>query len=184
MARKRGVRITVAVEDHALDRFAWLVLKELGFGNREVYIRSDYPKRGAGSGKQYVEERCREEIVTFRGKRHENVALLLATEADEQTVAERARALDAQAIAAGQPRRGPNERMVYWIPKWHIETWGLHLTGMPVREDAPCKDQADRVDWRRASRGFVAEYRARKGEIIATLDSLATACDETRRLGV
>jgi hypothetical protein len=174
----------VVVEDQALDRFAWLVLKELGFSSREVFIRSDYPKRGGGSGKQYVEDRYRVEIVTFRGKRHENVALLLATEADAQAVVDRARSLDAQALAAGQPRRGPDDRIVYWIPKWHIETWGLHLTGVPVREDAPCKDKADRVDWREASRSFVAEYHARKSMNFTTLDSLATAYDETHRLGV
>ncbi len=184
MARKQSVRIVAVVEDRSLDRFVWHTLKSFGFSAGKVDIREDYPRRGAGSGKQYVEDRYCQEIVTFRQKSRENVALLLGTEADEQSVGERTQELDDRIAAAGRPPRHPDERIVYWIPKHHVETWGLHLTGTRVDEVTLYKKEATNVDWPEAGRNFVREYRKSKLGEIETLDSLKQAYRETGRLNV
>ncbi len=181
MGRKQGVDIVAIVEDQALARFVFKALKAFGYDRHKIRIRPDYP-RGEGSGKQYVELKYREEIRTFRQKSRENRALLLGTDADEQSVEERVRVLNAQMSKANQEPRGFDERIVYWIPKWHVETWGLHLTGTVVQEDVPYKNRSKSVDWREAGRRFFGEYHKSKSGDIETLDSLKTAYGETRRL--
>ncbi len=73
-----------------------------------------------------------------------------------------------------------------WIPKWHVETWGLYLTGTgDVDEYTRYKHLAAFIDWRQAGKGFVSEYRQSKQQpSLETLSSLRIAYGETRRLGV
>lgn len=184
MGRKQSVGIVAVVEDRQLERFVRRTLEALGFDRNKVRILEDYPKGGGGSGKQYVEGAYQKEIVTFRQKSRENRALLLGSDADEQTVRERAHALDARISEVSQAPRGSDERIVYWILKWHVQTWGLHLTGTKVQEDVPYKNQAKSIAWREAGNEFVHEYQNSRSGNIETLDSLKTAYGETRRLGV
>lgn len=178
MRRKQGMRIVAIVEDRQLERFVRRALEAFGFDRNTVRVREDYPRGGAGSGKQYVGDKYREEMVTFRRKSRENTGLILGTEADEQTVDERRQVLDAQAM----PARGPDERVVYWIPKRHVETWGLHLTGHPADEDADYHNKGKSIDWRAAGQGFREEYMEFKTGTTSVLPSLNEAYTETRRL--
>lgn len=184
MGRKEGVRIVAVVEDRQLEGFVRKTLAAFGFDRNKIRVLRDYPKSGSGSGKHYVDQAYRKEIVTLRQKRRENKALLLGTEADEQTVDARIQILDDAVSATGRPRRGENERIVYWIPKRHVETWGLHLTGTLVDEATNYKKEATRVDWSEAGRNFVREYQESKREQIETLDSLRRAYGETGRLNI
>ncbi len=107
MPRKgKGVRAIVVAEDERLRIFAKKTLEAFGFHPNEIYDLKDHPKEGAGSGKQYVEKKSVEEYKAYRSKssRGENVALILATDADEQTVPDRAKKLDQQLSAAGLQR--------------------------------------------------------------------------------
>lgn len=179
MGKREGIQIVVVVEDQRLERFVRRALHAFGFDRNKVRVLQDYPKRGSGSGKQYVEETYKKEIVTFRRKSRENRALLLGTEADEQTVMARTQSLDAFI----SPPRDAQERILYWIPKWHVETWGLHLTGTTVDEDTNYHRQGGNIDWKLAGETFKAEYDRSKREPVETLDSLKTAYIETQRLG-
>ncbi len=188
MPRKgKGVRVVVVAEDERLRTFARKTLEAFGFARREIYERVDHPKEGTGSGKQYVEKKSVEEYKAYRSKssRGENVALILATDADEQTVPDRAKKLDQQLSAAGL-QRNANDAVPYWIPKWHVETWGLYLTGAAnVNESTKYKHLAASINWRQAGKGFVSEYRQSKQQpSLTTLSSLRMAYGETQRLGV
>lgn len=182
MAKKEGVAVVAVVEDRQLERFVRKALAALGLDRNKVRIRADYPRSGTGSGKQYVEQAYQKEIVTFRRKCRENRALLLGSEADQQTVAARAQVLDDKIAAVGAPPRNSDERILYWIPKRHVETWGLHLTGSHVDEDTNYHRAGDSIDWAKAGLGFRGEYlEFRKGNA-STLPSLNQGCKETDRL--
>jgi len=178
MVKKTGVTIVAVVEDQQLERFVRRALGALGFDRHEIYVRSNYPKRGSGSGKRYVEQQYRKEIVTLRRKSRENRALLLG----KQTVDARVRVLDKQVEDIGQARRDSGERIVYWIPKRHVETWGLHLTGVSVDEATDYHHRGDSIDWRRAGGGFHAEYLKFRNGAASPLPSLNQAYQETQRL--
>lgn len=182
MRRKQGMRIVAVVEDRQLERFVRRAFEAFGFDRNNVRVLEDYPKTGKGSGKEYVRDKYRQEIVTFRRKSRENIALVLGTEADEQTVEQRAQALDTHLAAAGASARLPDERVVYWIPRWHVETWGLHLTGNSVDEDTDYHNRGRSIDWREAGQGFRNEYIEFKKGASSTLPSLNRAYEETGRL--
>ncbi len=177
MGKKSGVQIVVIVEDQRLEQFARQALKALGFDRNKIRVEPDYPRQGKGSGKQYVDRKCQSEIVILR-RYGGNRALLLGTEADEQTVAQRRQMLDSQA----NPHREPSERIVYWIPKWHVETWGLHLTGSTVDENTDYHTQGSSIDWKTAGKIFKEEYHAHKQGVLSALQSLNDAYQETGRL--
>ncbi len=188
MPRKRkGVRIVIVAEDERLRIFARKTLEAFGFHRREIYERVDHPKEGAGSGKQYAEKKSVEEYKAYRSKssRGENVALILATDADEQTVPDRAKKLDQQLSASGL-QRNANDAVPYWIPKWHVETWGLYLTvDQNVNEYTQYKRREKEIDWGQTGKGFVSEYRQFKQQpSLTTLSSLRIAYGETQRLSV
>lgn len=184
MARFHGVSIVVLVEDKQLERFVRKVFTAFGIDRRKVRIRTDFPRKGAGSGKQYVDDRYPEEARTLRRKPSENRALLIATEADEQTVEQRIQSLESSLEGSGEPPRGGEESIAYWVPKWHVETWGLHLSGYTdVREEKPCKDRADQIRWNETGKRFVEEYNLSKtGSPLDSLASLLSAYAETARL--
>jgi hypothetical protein len=116
MARRRGVRVTVLVEDQALERFAREVLLQLRFGPRE--IRVERHPAGGGSAKHWVETRYPIEVRAYRRKvNSQRIALLVGTEADEQTVADRFRCLASKLTDAGIADRNDDERVALWVPK-------------------------------------------------------------------
>jgi hypothetical protein len=184
MGKKQAVRIVAVVEDRTLERFVWHTLKAFGFRAGKVDIRSDYPKRGTGSGKQYVDNKYQREAATFRRKSRENIALIIATEADEQTVDYRVQVLDALLAGTNQAPRAVNEHIVYWIPKRHVETWGLHLTGNAVDEDTDYHNRSNDIDWGKAGSGFRKAYSDYGNGKRSALPSLNRAYEETQRLNL
>lgn len=182
MPPARGMRITVLVEDEALRRFAWQVLVEgFRFARHNVYIT----KAPEGcNAKQWIDHRYPDLVKAYRRKAsHQEVGVLIGTDADEQTVAQRGRAMAERIVDAGMAVRGENERIVLWIPKWHIETWILALTGEAVDETTRYKRDPRPMKIPEAAERFVGEFRRPKEErAAATLPSLAVAYDETERL--
>jgi hypothetical protein len=179
MGKRNAAEVFVIVEDRNLETFVRKTLVVFGINFRKAHISQDYPRGGRGSGKQYVAKKFEEVVVTVRRKSRENKVLLLGTEADEQTVAQRAHVLD----SIIDPPRAPQEGIIYWIPKRHVETWGLHLNGNAVDEDTDYHNRGKGIDWKRAGETFKAEYDRSKREIVEALDSLKTAYIETQRLG-
>jgi len=184
MARKRGTRITVLVEDELLDRFARRTLENLGYHPREIRVVPGYPRAGHGSAKNWVDNRYPQEAKTCRQKSDsQRVALLIGTEADQMTVAERSELLAAALSNARMEPRKRDEPIAHWIPRWSIETWGLALTGQSVNEETRYKNtaQAKGIDWKAVAGAFVEDYGKPPADRVASLPSILAAYRETDR---
>lgn len=181
MAKKRGVRITIVVEDEALERFARAVLWQFGFSTRE--LRSiPYPV-GRGSAKDWVDKQYPVEVRVLRSKAYQKVGLLVGTDADEGTLAHRFQRLSESLKAHGVAARADGERIVVWVPKWNVETWILHLMGDTRDEDHDFRHDCKRPEFAHVASAFVDEYRRfTRDDTLETLPSLKTAYDETARL--
>ena len=187
MGLGRGVRIAILAEDRLSERFARRVLMDLGYERHELrFITDGRPDSGQGSAKQWVDLKYPAEVKTCRQKSHQKgIALLIGTDADEQTVDQRSRALTTALQKADLKPRGKDERIVHWIPRWSIETWGLALTGRNADEETPFKNtaQAKGIDWKAAASAFVEGYGMHvRGDPIDCLPSLLAAYHETERL--
>ncbi len=180
MKRQKGVQVVVIVEDRELERFVRRTLEAFGFNRNKVRVCPDYPKGKSGDAKQYVNKTYEKEIVTFRQKSRENRVLLVGTDADQMTVSQRIQVLETNV----NPVRNSEERIVYWIPRWHVETWGLYFMGNTVDEDTKYKTRAKQIEWKYAGTAFKDEYGRSKREVVETLDSLKTAYAETQRLEI
>jgi hypothetical protein len=183
MGKKSGVQFVVLVEDRELERFVVKSLTSLGYARAKIRVRRDYPRGANGSGKHYVNIAYPKEVRTLRGFKMENRALVVGTDADEQTTEERHERLAETLRAAGLEPRGNRETVAHWIPKWHVETWGLHLTGTEVDEHTSYKRRAAEINWKAAARQFAEEFHQTKHGQVKTLPSLLDAYKETGRLG-
>ena len=183
MPTGRGVRFTVLVEDRALERFVRECLHALGVhttGNpgcpipRRAGLREavDRP-RVSRPGPERIAERS-----------FENIALIVGTDADEQTVQQRVLRLNEMLQEVGHEPRASHERLALWIPRWNIETWLLFLSGRDVHEAANYKGQAREVDPKAAAREFIRRFRRYLQDPGAEthLPSLVSAFDETKRI--
>ena len=182
MPRRRGIRVDLLVEDEKLKRFARSVLMEFHFSRHKIG-RPDYPV--GINAKQWLTREYPNKVIAYRRKAKQRVALLVGTDADEQTVRQRSDALSAALDGADLLRRRDEERIVLWIPKWHVETWILALLGQDVNERDNYKHAARDADVVAAATGFVDRFRAFKQDATTqVLPSLKTAFEETRRLDV
>jgi hypothetical protein len=182
MPTGRGVRFTVLVEDRALERFVRECLYALGVHTREIRI-VEYPA-GRGSAKQWIDREYPIQVQAHRRRSSEDIALVVGTDADEQTVQQRVLRLGEVLQEAGREARAPHERIAIWVPRWNIETWLLFLGGREVDEAANYKGQAREVDIKAAAREFVRRFRRYIHEASAEnhLPSLTSAFEETRRI--
>lgn len=142
----RTATYILVAEDLAGARFVEAYLEARGVERRA--IKTNVAPRGGGSGKQWVAARYPVEVREYRAKRnHVYKALLLATDADEQTVALRHAALADALSRDSLAPRASDEEIVLVIPKWEIETWAIHLLdGVPVREDEKTGWPAERSE--------------------------------------
>ena len=83
----------------------------------------------------------------------------------------------------GLPVRRRDERIVFWIPKWHIETWIACLLGETVDETRPCKRRVNKPDYGMVAERFVTYYSA-PSDSRPELPSLRVGLEETARLDV
>lgn len=177
------VRVVLLAEDRTLERVAVGILAALGVRNREITTR---PYVVARNAKLWVTEQYHREVDAFRSRAafQKDLALVVATDADQQSVIERTRVLDDSLVAAQLVARVPNERVILWIPKWHIETWIAWSLGYSTTEDAPDAHHVDRLRWKPAEVGsrFVEEYRKYPNNVGQDVPpSMVTAFAETNR---
>jgi hypothetical protein len=139
---------------------------------------------GRGSAKQWIDREYPIQVQAHRRRRFENIALVVGTDADEQTVQQRAQQLADRLQEAGQHARDSQERIAIWIPKWNIETWLRFLGGSPVHEGVNYKNQAGTVDFQAVARGFVERFHrwVRDPDAVSNLPSLVWAFEETKRI--
>jgi hypothetical protein len=182
MPTGRGVRFMVLVEDRRLERFVRECLYALGVHTREIRIVGYLA--GRGSAKQWIDREYPIQVQAHRRKSSENIALVVGTDADEQTVQHRVQRLAEVLQEAGREARAAHERIALWIPRWNIETWLLFLNGQAVDEEANYKARAREVDIKAAAREFVQRFRRYITDpgIENHLPSLVSAFEETRRI--
>jgi hypothetical protein len=182
MPKGRGVRFTVLVEDRALERFVRECLYHFGVHHREIRI-VPFPA-GRGSAKQWNDREYPIQVQAHRRRSTENIALVVGTDADDQTVQQRAQRLPEVLQQAGREARSPQERIGLLVPRWNIETWLLFLSGREVDEAANYKGQAREVDIKAAAQEFVRRFRQYVHDPGAEshLPSLVSALEETKRI--
>lgn len=181
MPRRKGVRITLLVEDRPLERFARAVLLVLGFHPREIKV--EIHPSGQGSAKQWVEQQYPKEVQAYRSRAsYQQIALLVGTDADEQAVTYRFGRLAEMLAAEGLDDRTDTEQIAIWAPKWNIETWILYLSGENVDEEANYRNRLGTPDYRAVARSFVERLRRPRNQDSAALPSLKVAFKETLRL--
>ncbi len=182
MPTGRGVRFTVLVEDRALERFVRECLYALGVHTREIRIVEFLA--GRGSAKQWIDREYPVQVQAHRRRSSENIALIVGTDADEQTVQQRVQRLTEVLQEAGREPRSLQERIAIWVPRWNIETWLLYLNGHEVNEVANYKGQAREVDIKAAAREFVRRFQQfiRGTSAEDHLPSLVAAFEETKRI--
>ncbi len=175
---RKGVRVVVLCEDDEHWRFSRLVLLKLNYSDRE--IRSIVAPGGRGSGEQWVRTRYPIEVSVHRRKiKSQEVRLLVVIDADRALCTERHRILERSLHEQGEGGRGPNERIVIWIPRRHIETWIVFLSGQDANEEDDYKRVAAGIDYRAPAARFVDLRHAQRTK---SLPALNDAFDELRRL--
>jgi hypothetical protein len=189
MPTKRGIRVVLLVEDEALECFVRRVLLDLSFQTRDIRVKRS-PK-GRGSGKDWVTKNYPDEVRAHRAKAsyQENIGIVVGIDADEETVQERGRALDAVLERSGLEKRRSEEKFCLIIPKWNIESWLVYLGGEAIDED---KDDYKNhpsirnVDYPTMADAFVERYRSwRQGSVDQTTPpSMIAAFEEIKRFGL
>jgi hypothetical protein len=111
--------------------------------------------RGRGAGEQFVRVQYAKELAYFRERRHRVGQLLIVMiDGDDRGVAGRVVQVEDAAVEGGQDRRGPDERVVIFVPTRSIETWFAYLDGQTVDEQESyprlqrqrdCKPHVDRL---------------------------------------
>lgn len=109
----------------------------------------------------------------------------MITDADELTVQDRCQQLDNALGKTGQSKRSTDDRIVLWIPKWHIETWYLYFNTTGVVETreykAEFRKQIASAERENCHQGFVGEYRSflASSEALTSMPSLRAANRES-----
>ena len=173
-----GVRITLLCEDSQTDSFVRRFLRHRRIRDRE--IRTLPLPHGAGSGEQWVRQRCPLELRVIRAV--QNTYLIVVTDADiGSTQAPRAQ-LEAECGREGIPQRREDDRVLVIVPRRNIETWLAYLEGKDVDESSSYP--------RLSRKGDCATHAERLHEMCHEAQrlrepappSLREACEEYRKL--
>ena len=126
-----GVRITLLCEDSQTDAFVRRFLKRRKFTGRD--IRTLSLPSGSQSGEQWVRERYPVELQAVRQRR--GAYLIVVTDADVRSTADRRAQLDAACDEKRVPRREDRDSVLVIVPRRNIETWLKYLgSGTAVDE--------------------------------------------------
>jgi hypothetical protein len=178
----RASQVVVLAEDRTHQAFVRAFLHRLGY--RVHDIRFLPVPSGRGSGEQYVREHYAEEVKAFRDRdRRARTALIAIVDADLLTVDRRAGELRAALDEAHVDARGQSERVVHLIPRRHVETWVLCLTGSAVDETEDYK-RTPGIDERvKGAGGAFFEWSRNNARLPGNcLPSMHAAIPEAQRL--
>lgn len=132
MTSKDKFRVTVLCEDKSHFHFVMGYLEALGFEANK--ITGKIAPLGRGSGEQYVREQFAKFVTTRRQVKHENVILVVITDADKHTYEHRFKTLTDTLTES----LSKEEKIVVLIPARNIETW-FRYADNPVE----CDEQTD-----------------------------------------
>jgi hypothetical protein len=175
-------RVIVLAEDKRHQAFIRHYLYQAGLAGHD--IRFHALPRNRGCAEQYVRENYAANVkdLSQRAARAAK-ALVVAIDADQETVARRQQQLESQLKKAGLPKRPPGEPIVHLIPKRNIETWILHLTDNPNIDEATDYRNDRRVEPAiRPAAEKLFDMARNSSPDPNLLPSLAAALPELRRL--
>lgn len=133
--------VVIVAEDLRQGTFVRRYLKRADNSRK---LRVEISPKGKGAGERFVRESYATELTYYRSRaHHRRAALVIAIDADTETVAERGRQLEEALKKAGEDARRSSESIALLIPKRHIETWIVCLTGQTVDETTDYKSTKD-----------------------------------------
>ena len=118
--------VIVLVEDEHHRMLVRRYLTECGLNGHAIRIHQSPSGRGSAEG--WVLKRFVAETRVYRNRAtRAGIALIVMTDADNQSVLERMAHLDQALVDFGQPKVGKSERIARLIPRRNVETWILCL---------------------------------------------------------
>lgn len=140
-----------------------------------------------GCGSQHVREQFPKQVKECRGTLGRRTACLLIviTDADDLTTAERERTLHAELTRENEAVLENDEPVVILIPKWQVETWVKCLLGQAVSEDDRNTDRPSVTPTQIRDAAQVAFGWARPNAQVPAncVPSLTAALPRWRRIG-
>lgn len=154
-------------------------------GHHPRNIRVRRAPRGQGSGEQFVRNYYPIEVEHYRSRsKMRQAALVVAIDADAGTVKKHERELERVLVARRQAKRAPAEKIASLIPKRHIETWVLCLSGETVDEIVNYKNRADIDGLVKPAAAALYEWsRPGTNVPVSCVPSLRNGLKEVRRIG-
>lgn len=138
---ERIAEVVIVAEDLRQGNF---VRRYLNRADNSRKLRVEISPKGKGSGEQFVRESYATEVSYYRSRaHHRRAALVIAIDADTETVAEREQQLEEALKKAAEESRGNSEHIALLIPRRRIETWILCLTDEEVNETTDYKSTQD-----------------------------------------
>ncbi len=174
-----GVRIILLCEDSQTDTFVRRFLKRRNFQGRDIDTRP--LPAGRQSGEQWVRERYPDELKAIR--EIQNAYLIVVTDADRNSTAERRAQLDAACDEKQVPRRGDGDRVLVIVPRRNIDTW-LHYLGGGTAVDETVRHPRLRRESRCVTHANVLYRMCHETQRLDedAPPSLRESCGEYRRL--
>jgi hypothetical protein len=148
MTSKDKFRVTVLCEDKSHFHFVTGYLKTLGFEARKM--TGKIAPLGRGSGEQYVREQLVNLVTASRQFKHENIILVVITDADKHTYEHRFKTLTDTLTES----LSKEEKIVVLIPARNIETW-FRYADNPVECD-------EKTDYKSKYKGASASAYGKK----------------------
>ncbi|MYE22919.1 MAG: hypothetical protein F4Y01_03080 [Gammaproteobacteria bacterium] len=112
-------RVVLLCEDQSTDTFVRRFLHKRRFTMHD--IRTLPLPSGRQSGEQWVRARFPDELAAIRQR--SNDFLIVVTDADSHTTAERRAQLDRECDRGGIPQQTASDRAIVVVPRRNIETW-------------------------------------------------------------
>lgn len=172
----KASRVIVLAEDDRQQRLVRRYLYRLGYEIKEIRF-ADLPN-GRGSGEQWVRARYANEVREYRSRSARAKTLLIAIDADTETVERRRSQLDELLTT---PRTGA-EMIVHLIPKRNVETWVLCLIGEIVTEEMDYRQRKLDEQIKPAANALFDWSRIAAKIPASCLPPLSVAISELRRL--
>jgi len=181
----RVANIIILVEDQEHQNLVRRYLQRTRHSHRSFRLVRLPGNRQCGS--QHVREQFPKQLAECRGMlgRRTRCMLIVVTDADNLTTAEREQTLHTELSRSGCTSIVPTEPVIILIPKWQVETWIKCLLGQAVAEDDRDTDRPpvtpQQID---AAAGVLYQWTRPKAQVGATcVQSLQDAIPRWRRIG-
>ena len=155
MKLDKGYQYFVLCEDAQMKSFILSFLGHQGISSRRVRV-GKYPG-GEGCGEAFVRREYPKEVQLLRRKSYNSNVLIVCTDADNRSVKDKEKGLDAELSALYSDWQRAKEPIIMWIPKREIETWLHFLRGEVVDESTEFRHSGKPASCRTEA-GIFSEY--------------------------